>query len=163
MRLIVYSLFVILVLQACYSLNGISIPDNVNTYYVENFKLTAKNSPPLIDQIFTQDLINKINSQTRLISNNTDPDIEFNGDINSFRLQQLAPTKDQESSLNRITISVSVDYINNRNEDESWKQTFTQNYDYSADQDLLSIQDQAVADIFEQIIEQLFNKAFANW
>lgn len=148
---------------SCYSLNGISIPVNVSTYYVNDFKLRSENAPPLIDQIFTQDLVNKINSQTKLVANNTNPDIEFTGEITNFRLQALAPTRDQESSLNRLSISVSVEYINNKDEEAGWKQTFSQNFDFGADQDLLSIQDQAIADIFEQIIEQLFNKAFANW
>lgn len=85
------------------------------------------------------------------------------GEITRFDLQALAPTRNQESSLNRLNVSIAVEYINNKDEEASWKQTFSQNYDFSADQDLLSVQDQAIADIYEQIIEQIFNKSFANW
>lgn len=149
--------------QACYTLNGISIPDNIQTYYIDNFKQSARNAPPLINQIFTDELRNKINQQTKLTGNNTDPDIEFKGDISRFDLQPLAPTRDEESSLNRLNVSIQIEYINHRDEEASWKQAFSQNYDFSADQDLISVQDQAIADIYEQIIEQIFNKSFANW
>jgi hypothetical protein len=149
--------------SSCYTLNGISIPDNVESYYVDNFKIKARNAPPLINQIFTEDLKNKINSQTKLVANNEQPDIEFTGEITRFDLQALAPTRDQESSLNRLNVSIAVEFVNNKDDEASWKQTFSQNYDFSADKDLLSIQDQAIAEIYEQIIEQIFNKSFANW
>lgn len=152
-----------LLCPACYTLNGISIPDNISTYYVDNFDLKARNAPPLINQIFTEQLKNKINQQTKLVANDTDPDVEFKGDVNRFDLEQLAPTRDQESSLNRLKVAIAVEYINHRNEDLSWKQTFSQNFDFSPEQDLLSVQDQAIDDIYEQIIEQIFNKSFADW
>jgi len=88
---------------------------------------------------------------------------QWNYDSTRFDLDQLAPTRDEESSLNRLKIAVAVEYINHRDEDLSWKQTFSQNFDFSPDQDLLSVQDQAVDDIYEQIIEQIFNKSFADW
>jgi len=153
----------IVIFSACYTLNGISIPENVQTYYVANFDQKARNAPPLINQIFTEELKNKINQQTKLTANDTDPDVEFNGSISNFALEQLAPTADSQSSLNRLRISISVEYTNHRNDDLSWKQTFSQNFDFSADQDLLSVQDQAIDDIYEQIIEQIFNKSFADW
>ncbi len=158
-----FLLLLILIFQACYSLNGISIPDNVNTYYIETFKLKAQNAPPLINQIFTEKLKNKINTQTKLVANDNSPDIEFRGEISTYAIEALAPTRDQESTLNRLRVSINVEYINSKDEKGSWKQTFSQNFDFSADQDLLSIQDQAIAEIYDQIIEQIFNKSFANW
>ncbi len=162
-----YRLFIlfaaILTLNGCYTLNGITIPDNINTYYIGSVKLSARNAPPLIDQVFADELRNKINTQTKLTGNNTDPDIEFTADISRFSLQPLAPTRDQESSLNRLNVTIQVEYINNKDEEASWKQSFSQNYDFSADQDLLSVQDQAIDEIYELIIEQIFNKSFANW
>ena len=162
-RSIFYCLVIALLSTACYTLNGISIPENINSYYVDNFDLKARNAPPLINQIFTESLKNKINQQTKLVANDTDPDVEFKGDISRFDLEQLAPTRTEESSLNRLKVSIAVEYVNNRNEDLSWKQTFSQNFDFSPDQDLLSVQDQAIEDIYEQIIEQIFNKTFADW
>lgn len=162
LRYILYT-FLLMILSGCYTLNGISIPENVNSYYVANFDLDARNAPPLINQLFTEALKNKINQQTKLVANDTEPDVEFNGSIASFTLDQLAPTREQESSINRLKVSVSVEYKNNRDPDASWKQTFSQNFDFSPDQDLLSVQDQAIDEIYEQIIEQIFNKSFADW
>lgn len=162
-RFLIYIFIGTALASSCYTLNGISIPDNVSSYYVDNFDLKARNAPPLINQIFTEQLKNKINQQTKLVANNTDPDVEFKGDVSRFELEQLAPTRDVETSLNRLKISIAVEYINNRNPDLSWKQSFSQNFDFSPDQDLLSVQDQAIDDIYEQIIEQIFNKSFADW
>lgn len=148
---------------SCYTLNGISIPDNINTYTIGEIKILPSNAPPLIDQIFADDLRQKINSQTKLTQNNQDPDVEFSGEITQYKLEFLAPTATQLSSLNRLKVTINIEYTNNVDEEGSWKQAFTQNFDFSADQELLSIQDQAIAEIYEQIIEQIFNKSFANW
>ena len=156
-------ILLLLSIQACYSLNGISIPDNVTTYYVENFDFEADNAPPLINQTFTENLKTKINQQTRLVSNTETPDVEFKGSVTLFKVDALAPSAMQASTLNRLRISVRVEYINNQDEEASWTQTFTQNYDFSADAELLSIQDAAVEEMFEQMIEEIFNKSFANW
>lgn len=152
-----------IILSACYSFKGISIPDTVNTFSVALFQNRAGNAPATIGQSFTDELIDKINNQTRLNFDGSDPDLEFRGSVSSFEVQSIAPTRDNTSALNRLKIRVDIEYINHKNEKDNWKQSFSQQRDFGSDVNLFSVQDQYIAEIFELIVEDVFNKAFTNW
>jgi TolB-like protein len=150
-------------LSSCYSFKGISIPDNVDTFSVALFQNRAGNAPATIGQSFTDELIDKINNQTRLNFDASNPDIEFRGSISGYDVQSIAPTRDNTSALNRLKIRVAIEYINHNNEEDNWKQTFSQQRDFGSGENLFSVQDQYIAEIFELIVEDVFNKAFTNW
>ena len=152
-----------LLFSACYSFSGISIDPDVRTYYVEQFKDNANNSVPALAQIFTEDLKEKIRTESRLIYEETNPDIEFQGSIVDFRVTSEAPQAGETTALNRLTIVTSIEYINNRNSDKGWKSNFSFFFDFSSSQDLISVQDDAVAAISAQMMEDIFNKAFTDW
>lgn len=162
-RYLIYSSFILFSALSCYSFKGISIPDNVHTFSVDVFQNRAGNAPATIGQTFTDELIDKINNQTRLNFDGNDPDIEFKGSISGYEVQSIAPTKDNTSALNRLQIRVAIEYINHNNEKDNWKQTFSQQRDFGSGENLFSVQDQYIAEIFELIVEDVFNKAFTNW
>ena len=94
--------------------------------------------------------------------------IEFDGAVTEFRVTSVAPTSDAStgligSSLNRLLIGVNVEYINTISEDESWSQKFSFFQDFESSEDLVSVQDELIESIFEQITEDIFNKSFSNW
>ena len=148
---------------SCYSFKGISIPDNVNTYKVEVFQNRAGNAPATIGQTFTDALNERVQSQTRLNFKNNEADVIFKGNVQSYRVQSIAPTGDNKSALNRLKITVEVEYINTLKEDDKWKQNFTHQRDFDSSINLFSVQDQYIDEIFELIVEDVFNKAFTNW
>lgn len=158
-----FFVFISLSVTACYSFKGISIPDNVDTFTVALFQNRAGNAPATIGQTFTDELVDKINNQTRLNFDGNNPDIEFKGSISGYEVQSIAPTRDNTSALNRLQIRVSIEYINHKNEEDNWKQTFSQQRDFGSGENLFSVQDQYIAEIFELIVEDVFNKAFTNW
>lgn len=149
--------------SACYSFKGISIDPSINTFYVTLFDNTTNDAPPTLGQDFTEVLRDKIRNESRLNLKDTDPDIDFTGSISSFRVSAEAPEPGQTTSFNRLTIAVSVEYVNNRNEDNKWKRNFSYFANFPADQNLLEVQDQLIATIHEQIVEDIFNFAFTDW
>jgi hypothetical protein len=159
----IVGLFYILMLPACYSFKGISIPDNVDTYKVDLFQNRAGNAPATIGQTFTDAMIEKIASQSRLNFNSNNPDIIFSGSISGFDVKAIAPTADNTSALNRLQIRVAIEYKNMKNPDDDWKQTFTHQRDFDSTLNLFSVQDGFIEEIFELITEDVFNKAFTNW
>lgn len=153
------------VFSGCYSFKGITIPPEANTFFVEQFNVYPENIPPNEGQDFAELLKDKIRRESRLNYRDTDPDVEFTGAITEYKVTAEAPRAGEETSVNRLTIAVTVEYINNVNPESSWKQArrFPFFYDYPSDENLIDVQDEYIDIIFAQLTEDIFNAAFTNW
>jgi hypothetical protein len=147
----------------CYTLSGISIPEGVNTYFVSQFENNALNAPPTLPIEVTEALKEKIRTTTRLTLQDTNPDIEFRGTVVDFRVTAEAPQPGEFSAINRLTIVTAVEYLNYVDEAAGFRRNFSFFFDFPATQDLSAIQDQAVQEILDQIMEDIFNEAFTDW
>lgn len=154
-------LFVAMV--GCYSFKGISIPPDVNTFYVDLFEDQSQASIPTLPRDFTEQLKDKIRRETRLVYNDDEPDIEFRGAIVGFVVQAEAPKANQQIGFNKLTVTVRVEFINHKNEKANWKQQFSYDEFFDPAQNLLDVQDQLLATINKDLIDQIFNRAFTNW
>lgn len=152
-----------LISSACYSFKGISIDPNTKTFYVQLFENTSRTIVPTLAQDFTQSLRDKIRNESRLNPTDTDPDIEFIGNITGYRVSSVAPQANETTAFNRLEISVDIDFINHQDEEKNWKQTFRFFNDFESTQNLLDVQDQLIRNISDQLVEDIFNKAFTNW
>ena len=158
------SLFFMMSMNSCkYSFTGISIPDSVRTFYVSAFEINAPNAEPTLSQTFSDALRDKIQTQSRLTQSETDPHCEFKGAITRYQISSVAPQPGEQTAFNRLDVSVNVDFINNKDETQNWKQTFSYFSDFPSDQDFLSVQDELIETINNQLVEDIFNKAFTNW
>lgn len=151
------------VFTGCYSFKGVSIPAEVKTFYVPAVKLTDYSAPPDSPERFMEQFRQKVRSQSSLQWDETNPDIEFDCSITGFRVSNEGSRAGNEVSLNKLTISVKVDYLDNTNEEENWTKTFSFGLPFDAAQDLQEVQDGYIEDIFDQITENIFNDAFTNW
>ena len=157
------SLIIVIIQSGCYSLSGISIDPSVQTYYVEQLRNNADNAPPTLPQTLTEALKEKIRTESRLVFSEEDPHVEFRGSVVDFRVTSEAPQPGEVTAINRLTIVVAIEYINNNNPAKNWKNNFSFFYDFSSSQDLASVQDTAIAAITRQLMEDIFNKAFTDW
>lgn len=153
--------------SSCYTFSGVSVDYTVmKTYFVANFQNNALNAPPTLPQTLAEELRQKVRLDSRLVQTDTDPDIEFRGTLVDFRVTAEAPQggdSRESTSVNRLTIVTAVEYINNRAEEKGWKSNFSFFYDYPSTQDLSSVQDEAIEEIVDQMMEDIFNKAFTDW
>jgi len=164
--LLLFPIFLTLFLvcqPSCYSFKGISIDPSINSFYVTIFDNLTNDSPPTLGQDFTEVLRDKIRNESRLRLKDTDPDIDFTGSISGFRVSSEAPEPGQTTSFNRLTITVTVDYINNRNEDNKWNRQFSFFANFDANQNLLDVQEELINSINDQIVEDIFNFSFTDW
>lgn len=152
------------ILSSC-SFKGISIPAEVKTYFVNEFKINRSATLATADlgELFSEQLKEKIRQESNLVFSDTDPDVEFSGQIKSYRVESVAPKKDEEISFSRLTIAIEVEYQNHRIEKDKWKSTFSYYQDFSQDQSLFDVQDQLINAIFKQLTDDVFNKAFTTW
>jgi len=160
----IVALLTLVTLSACkYSFTGISIPADVRTFYVEPFEVEAPNAEPTISQTFSDALRDKIQTESRLTQALTDPHCEFKGTITNFKVSSVAPQPGEQTAFNRLDITVNVEFINHKDEEQSWKQNFPYFSDFPSDQNFLDQQDELIETINVQLVEDIFNKAFTNW
>ena len=60
-------------------------------------------------------------------------------------------------------MSVNVRFFNRTKEESDWEQRFSFFFDYPANSQLSSVQDEAHLAIFERINQDIFNKSLADW
>lgn len=150
-------------LQGCYTFKGYSISDDLETFYVTNFKVNAPLAPPTINQTFQEALKLKVLRESQLKFAERDPDLVFDGTISGFDVRAVSPEPGERTAFNRLEIRISVEYTDNTNEENNWNSTFSFFQDFPSNQNLLDVQDELIEAIFDQLLEDIFNKAFTNW
>jgi hypothetical protein len=147
----------------CYSFQGIVIDKNVNTYFVAQFENRAPSVVPTLAPDFTEKMKDKIRLESRLIYSDTDPDVEFRATITQFQVTSEAPQPGEQIGFNKLTISASVEYLNYVDETQNDKFNVSWYAEFGADENLLSVQDELIDQITDQLVEDIFTKAFTNW
>ena len=153
----------LLVNIGCYTFSGISIPDDVKTFAVLPFDVRANNAPPTLSLAFTERLKDKVRNESRLQLIDTDPDVSFSGSITDFSVASVAPQPNERTAFNQLRISVNVKYESRKNEKNNWNQSFSYFTNYPSTTNLLSVQDQLIEEINNQLVEDIFNRAFTDW
>ncbi len=159
----------LLLLSSCgaYNFTG-GDPGLAKTFQVNYFQNYATQSPgsvfqPALDRDFTLSLQNQILNLTNLALVNSGGDLVYEGEITEYRVQPMSATAEQRAAQNRLTMSVNVRFYNRTKEDSDWEQRFSFFYDYPANSQLSSVQDEAHQIIFERLNQDIFNKSLADW
>ena len=161
----VFSLLSLCLYIGCYSFKGFSIDPTIETFKVETFEVDPRASiaPPTAGLDFAQLLQDKIRNETRLKFKSEEPDILFEGRITEYDVRAVAPMPGELSASNQLVISINVSYTDPKNDKNDWTQTWTQYAEFSADQDLLSVQNALVDQISKRLLDDIFNRSFNNW
>ena len=159
-----------LLLISCgiYSFTGSSIPTGVETFQVDYFENTAGGRPgstiePGLDRDFTIALQDLIVNQTSLNLVNQGGDIIYSGEIVDFSVTPMAATAEIKAAQNRLTMAVMVNYENILNEEDNIEKRFSFYYDFPGNLQVYDIKDAALEEIFERIIQDIFNETLAKW
>lgn len=166
MKKLVFILAVFM-LSGCYSFKG-SSTDGLKTVKVEFFENNAPLVIPNLSQQFTEDLKERIRTQSKLSITQNEADVVFTGRITGYDIRPIAiqDNKAPVAGANRLTITVMVKYTNNTEfkESKSFEQSFTAFEDFSlAGQSLESQQQKLIKLVNVKLTENIFNQAFAQW
>jgi len=145
------------------SLSRVSLDPELRTFFVPNFKNNAENAQPSLSITLTEALKDKVRTESRLILSENDPDIEFKGTLVDYRISAEAPRTGESTAINRLTITLAVEYYNNRKNEQVWKRNFSFFYDFSSSVDFSAVEEDAIRSISNQLMEDIFNAAFSNW
>lgn len=160
---IITGILPLLMAGACYSFKDAAIDPNIKTFKVAYFDNKAAEINPKLSQAFTERLKDEILAQSNLDEIDQNPDVEFSGYIATYTINPIAPKAGESSSMSRLTISVYVNYINHVNEKNAWQNTFSRYADFDATQTLTAVEDQLIEEINNQLVDDIFRKAFVNW
>ncbi|MBN8692923.1 MAG: LptE family protein [Bacteroidetes bacterium] len=167
MKKIIYLLILVsLGIASCkvkYSLSGATIPPEAKTISVAFFANNTTLGAPSLSQRFTEKLRDMVSSQTNLALMSQNGDLQFEGFIADYNIAPVAVQSTDQASLNRLTISVNVKYSNRFEATKNFEQSFTRFADYSSQKSIESMEPELVQEIFRQITEDVFNRAFNNW
>jgi hypothetical protein len=118
---------------------------------------------PTLSSDFTDGLRNHITSRSSLRETEDSPDIEISGEIAAYTLTPMAAQADAQAALQRLTITVRVNFANNVNTRDSFNQSFSIHRDFDSSLDFSEEEPALVAEILEQMINDIFQRAFGNW
>lgn len=163
--------FILLSLSSCkvkYNLKGQTIPPEAKTISVATFKIGSDNAglmTPLEPQLLSQRLRDAVSSQTNLALIKQNGDLRFEEcRIMSYGVTNPSIGSGDANRLNRLTVSITVDYVNSFDASKSFKdKVFTRYFDYDAGKTLSQVEGEALDQINRFLIEDMFNAAFNNW
>jgi hypothetical protein len=160
---VLYLAVFFLSISCTFRFNAYDISSDVKTFSVAQFETTAGNAPPTIGQQFSEQLKQRILNDTRLQYRVSKGDIEFSGAVTSYQISPIAPQPGQTVALQRLTLRMDIECKSEKQEIKSWSPSFTRFADFAADADLSEVENRLVKEIYDQIIEDVFNRAFSNW
>lgn len=159
-------LAVVSMLGSCgvYTFSGASIDPGAKTVNVKYIENKAPYNNPTLSQKLTDGLKQKITSSTGLAQvNSDDADYIFSGDITGYSVSTVAATNVEQPATARLTITVNIQFKSRLTPKNNFTQSFSRSQDFQASQSLDAVQDQLVAEIDKQLIDDIFNRAFVNW
>lgn len=146
-----------------YSFTGASIPANAKTISVSTFPNYAATVNPQLSQKLTDDLRNLFSSQTSLNVVNGNADLEISGEITGYVTRAAALSANDEVSMNRLTITIKVKFVNNCDPDANFEQSFSRYRDYNAQLNFSSVESTLMGEIVSELCDDVFNKSVVNW
>lgn len=149
--------------KVSYSFSGVNISPEVQTYSVEYFPNRAAVVQAQLSQEFTNTLMDKIQNNTNLDLASDGGDVSFSGEITGYETRPTAITGNETAARNRLTITVRVKYTNVVEPELDYDQSFSRYEDYDASQNLSDVENELIGLIVENLVEDIFNKAFISW
>lgn len=147
-------------------LSGASIPAEMKTVSVPFIENVAPTVQPTLSQSLTEALKTRIRNQSRLNIVPSGADGTFEGRITGYEIKPIAIQDSNKPTAggNKLTIRVSMKYTNNLKPKDSYEESFERYYNFPAGNvDLNSIQGTILQQIIDQLTDDIFNRAFAQW
>jgi len=153
----------LLACKASVSLSGATIPPEAKTISVAFFTNNTSLGAPSLSQRFTEKLRDVVSQQTPLSLVRQKGDLQFEGYIADYNVAPIAVQSNDQAAQNRMTITVSVKYTNKFEAAKCFEQNFTRFADFDSKLNVATEEPRLVEEIYRQITEDVFYKAFNNW
>lgn len=151
-----------------YSFTGASIAPDVKTVSIQYFASFAPLAKPTYSQVFTEALRDIFLSQTNLSFVQKNGDLQFEGAVTAYNaapiaIQGTGANGLNQAAQNRLSITVKVKFVNNKDDKQNFETTFTRFADFPSTTALAAEEDRLIKEINNQLVQDIFNKAVINW
>lgn len=160
--IILFSFLLTSCLSGGYSFTGASIGE-AKTIRVKHFPNRASVVKPTLSNTFTEALKDRFVQQTDLTLTNDAADMIFEGKITRYKITPRSYQGNETAAQNRLTINVSVKFVNRTDEEQNFETNFSAFSDYSSSKNITSIEGELIDEIIDKLTEDIFNKAVVNW
>ena len=152
--------------SACgiYSFSGTSIKPDVKTITINYFEYKAMKVNPSLSNDLTEAVRNQFRRMTSLEQLDMDGDLEITGQVTGYDVRASAVTAGDVAAMNRLTVTVKVDFTNRKYPEEDFSgKSFSAYADYESTTSLDAVESTLCAEIIEKIVEDIFNATVAQW
>jgi carbon monoxide dehydrogenase subunit G len=133
------------------------------TMSVDLFQATAPLATPVSAQTFTERLRDVLLAQTPLKLARNDGDVQYSGSITGYDVQPVSIQANETAALNRLTMTVSVTYVNTLEPKKNAQFSVSRFADYDSSLDLATVEEQLVREIAGQLAQDIFDRTVGNW
>lgn len=157
--------FLLLCLNSCgiYSFSGASIPEQAQTLSVAYFRNRAPSVQATLSSTFTDRLKEYLVNNSNLSLIDGFADLQFSGEITGYSVAPVSIQSNDQAAMNRLTITVQVRYVNRFDSKANFSQSFSRYQDYDANLSLSSVESSLIEEITEELVDDIYQKAFVNW
>lgn len=146
-----------------YSFTGADIPAEADTFSIRQFRIVTPMAAPNYDLTLTEALKDLMLAQTRLDLVDKKGDLQYEGTITRYETGNAAVSGDELATLNRLSISVKVKYINTFEREKNFERTFTRFADYDSNIDFNAVELELIDEINAQLIQDIFDASLGAW
>ena len=118
--------------------------------------------PPLAQE-FSEKLRDKYAKQTRLQLLKVNGDMHLEGEVVSYFLTPMAIGQDSFSAETKLTVTINVRFTNNANAEDDFEKKYTAFQLFDSNRMITDVQDELLAIMIEDIIDNIYNDTVAKW
>ncbi len=154
--------------RVSYTLSGSSIDDAAMTFSVAQIPNNAQYVAPTLSNDFTIALTERMERQTRLSQVPDGGDLSFEGEITGW-LDAPAIVSGNDSGTgagamtNKLTITVKIRFTNAITPEQNFDRSFTAFAEYPSTSSIMQEEAALIPIIVEDLVNQIFLAATANW
>ena len=146
-----------------YSFSGTSIQPDVKTVTINYFEYKALKVNPSLSNDLTEAMKDKFRKLTKLEQVEMDGDLELQGAVTGYEVRASAVTANEVAAQNRLTVSVSLKFMNRKYPEEDFEKSFSAYSDYDSTNSLDAVEATLCEEIVEKLVEDMFNASVAQW
>ena len=144
-----------------YSFGGIDTGE-AKTVQILLFPNNASLVEPSLSPLIQSKMQDFITQRTKLEQVNSNADLLYTGEISGYRIDPISATALQTAAQNRLTISVTIQYLNKLHNDDSFEKKFSFYNDFNANtQPVGDVLNNLLEQITDRIIQDIFNSSIA--
>ncbi len=150
--------------QVTLTFNGASIDyTKIKTISIADFNNVAELIHPPLAQEFSEKLRDKYTKQTRLRLLKASGDLHLEGEIVGYQLTPMAVGQDSFSAETKLTLTVNIRFSNSRNQEEDFEKQYSSFRMFDSNLMITDVQDQLLAEMTEEIADNIYNDTVARW